>query len=406
MKKDVFWNSLGTATWSFLSLFLLIIVTRVNGIYQSGVFSFSFAFAMIAFTIACYGGRAYQVSDHKNTFSVDNYISLRLLTSFAAMVITIIFVITNGYDLQKSVLIILLVGQRIFDALADVFYGILQKKNRLYISGQSLFFKSLLSLVIFLIIDIFTSNLLLSSLALPVVSLLFILFYDIPHSKKVDIFSIKLHVVSITNIFKSTFLPFAIAVMGLVLVNLARYFIDIYHPNLQGYFGIIAMPLSLVVLLFSFIYTPATVALSHFYANKDFSSIQRYVGKIGVITVGGALLICAVTYLFGVYALRLLFGIDLSQYLLDIILVIIAGLAISFTSLFTNIAVIARKQKVPAVIYLVTIIALSLLCMVLVGPYGIHGATLAFMTSTIAQAVVMYCFYLYLTGAYSFSKKS
>jgi len=406
MKKDIIWNSLGTSAWSFLSLFLLIIVTRINGISDSGLFSFAFAVAMIMFTISCYGGRAYQVSDHKNSFSVDSYISLRLLTSTAVIFITVIFVLVNGYDWYKSLLIFLLVGQRVFDAIADVLYGILQKKNRLYISGKSLFYKSISSLVAFLAIDLYTSNLLLSALSLPVISLLFIFFYDIPHSKKVENFSMKPRLTEIKRILKSTFLPFSIALMGLIFVNLARYFIDIYHPNLQGYFGIIAMPLSLVVLLFSFIYTPAILSLSDSYANKDFLSIRRYIGKITMITLTGTLLICVATYLFGVAFMQLLFGIEFSSYLLDIILVIIVGLAISLISLFTSIAIIARKLRTPAAIYLLSNILLSILCILLISPYGIRGAMIAFMVTSTAQAITMYAYYLYLIDGYSSSRKS
>ena len=238
MKKDIFWNSVGTAAWSFLSLFLLIIVTRVNGIIDSGQFSFGFALALIMYTIVSYGGRAYQVSDHKNLFTAESYISLRILTSLAVIIFTAFFVSVNNYSSQKLILIFLLVGQRVFDAIADVFYGIMQKKHHLYISGKSLFYKSLLSLIAFLFIELLTKELLLSALVLPIISLLFIIFYDIPNSRRLEIFSIKPKFTEMKDILKSTFLPFAITLMGLIFVNLARYFIDIYHPALQRYFGI------------------------------------------------------------------------------------------------------------------------------------------------------------------------
>jgi O-antigen/teichoic acid export membrane protein len=170
MKKDVFWNSLGTAAWSFLSLLLLIVVTRINGIEDSGLFSFAFALAIVMFTVACYGGRTYQVSDYKDSFRPDVYISLRIFTSLAVIALTTFFVILNGHDWQKSALIFLLVGQRVFDAMADVFYGIMQKKHRLYISGKSLFYKSVLSLIVFLAVDLLTKDLLLSALSLPLIS--------------------------------------------------------------------------------------------------------------------------------------------------------------------------------------------------------------------------------------------
>lgn len=406
MKKDLFWNSLGTSAWSFISLFLLIIVTRTNGIADSGIFSFAFAFAIIMFTVGCYGGRAYQVSDHKNSFSTDDYISLRILTAFGVILFSILFIFTNEYGGQKAALILILVGHRVFDAFADVFYGILQKKNKLYISGKSLFYKSLFSLIIFYAVDTITHNLLLSSLTLPLISLLFIIFYDIPRSREAENFTIKPRLRDIKQILISTFSPFIIAVMGLVFVNLARYFIDIYHPDLQGYFGIIIMPLSMVVLLFSFISTPAILHLTEQYNRGNFKALNWLVAKIVGLTTVATLLLCVFMYYFGAWLLELLFNLSFSQYILDVVLIIITGLAISLTALFTNIAVIARKLKVTAVVYLLSNILLTLLCIPLVNQYYIRGAIIAYIIVSCIQTIIMAIYYIRLTNAYKLSRNS
>ena len=397
MKKDIFWNSLGTSAWSFLSLFLLIIVTRINGIQASGLFSFAFAFAIIMFTVSCYGGRVYQVSDHKRSFSSETYIYLRLLTSLAVVIMTLLFVLLNSYDLHKSLLIFLLVGQRIFDAIADALYGLMQKNNRLYISGKSLFYKSVFSLLVFAAIDFATRSLLLASLSLPLISLLFIIFYDIPQSRKLENFTIKRKPDELNKILKSTFTPFAIAAMGLVFVNIARYFIDIYHPNLQGYFGIIIMPLSLVILLFSFISTPAILHLSEKYNTKSFRELNRTVGKIFGITAAATILICTLMYFIGVPLLQLLFNVNFSAYIFDILLVILIGFTISITSLFTNIAVIARKLRFTAMTYIGANAILILLCFLLVDRLQIRGAVFAYVVASAIHATAMLAYYLYLT---------
>lgn len=404
MKNDIIWNSIGTAAWSFLSLFLLIIVTRINGIEDSGLFSFAFALAVIMFTVACYGGRAYQVSDHKNAFSIDAYISLRIATSFIVILVTLLFIAINDYDWYKALLILLLVSQRIFDAIADVFYGILQKKHRLYISGKSLFYKSLLSLIVFVSVDILTENLLLSALTLPIISLLFILFYDVPQSRNIENFSTKPNYKEVRGMLKSTFLPFSIAVMGLIFVNLARYFIDLYHPNLQGHFGIIIMPLSLIILLFSFISTPAILALSDMYNTGNFKSLNRTTSKIALLIIVATLLFSVLTYAFGTQILHLLFNVDFTEYTYDIVLVVLIGLAISLTSLFTNVAIIARKLKLTVILYFSSLILLAVLCLSLIPQYQIRGAILAYIIASTVQAIVMGLYYLYLTMGYKRSK--
>lgn len=406
MKKDVFWNSIGTAAWSFLSLFLLIVVTRVNGITDSGLFSFSFAFAIIMYTVVTYGGRAYQVSDHKNSFATDDYISLRLFTSFAVLIITLLFVIFNGYDWQKSLLIFALVGQRIFDGIADVFYGIMQKKHFLYISGKSLFYKSLLSVIAFVVLDLLARNLLISSLSLPLISLIFVLFYDIPHSQKLENFNIKVRFNEIKKILRSTFLTFAVAVMGLVFANLARYFIDIFYPNLQGYFGIIIMPLSLIILLFSFILTPAILNLSDKYNKQEFHSLHKSIRNILYATFVATIIMCIFMYFFGAPLLKILFNVDFTKYVIDTVLVVLIGFLLSITSLFTIIAIIARKLQLTAIVYLSSSILLALLCMVFVKNFQIHGAIIAYIIASTVQTTVMGLYYLTLTNYQRLSRNS
>lgn len=401
MKKDVLWNSIGVSTWSFLSLFLLIIVTRLNGITDSGLFSFSFAFAMIIFTVSCFSGRTYQVSDHSQKFSSSDYVSFRIITSTIALLIAILFIVTNQYDLMKSLLLFLLVMHRVFDSIADVFYGIMQKQRHLHLSGKSLFYKSILSLVAFLVIDLLTTNLILASLALPVISLLFILFYDIPHSRNLDNFTISVKTNGIKKILRDTFLPFSILVMGLIFANIARYFIDIYHPGSQGYFGIIIMPLSLVILVFSFILTPAILHLSETYNSGDFKSLRKIIRRIVYAMSAVTLLIVACVYIWGVPLLKLLFNIDFTHYLHDIALVIVIGFLLSVTSLFTNVAIIARRLRLTSAFYLLSNIILTLLCILWVRPYQIRGAIIAYVVVSTLQALIMGIYYRKLTRSQS-----
>ena len=65
VRKDYFWNTLGALLQSALSPLLLIVVTRVNGIDDSGIFSFAFSVAIIFWALGMWGGRTYQVSDTK-----------------------------------------------------------------------------------------------------------------------------------------------------------------------------------------------------------------------------------------------------------------------------------------------------------------------------------------------------
>ena len=45
MKKNFIWNIIGSGVNAFTSLFFMIIVTRINGINDAGIFTFAYATA-------------------------------------------------------------------------------------------------------------------------------------------------------------------------------------------------------------------------------------------------------------------------------------------------------------------------------------------------------------------------
>ena len=79
VKKDYFWNTLGTSLFSFNSLFLMIIVTRLNSLSDAGIFSFAYATAGIINYFALYSGRTYQISNTNKKFTDSLYFCIRTI---------------------------------------------------------------------------------------------------------------------------------------------------------------------------------------------------------------------------------------------------------------------------------------------------------------------------------------
>ena len=73
-KKNVIWNMIGTTFNAFNSLFFMMVVTRINGLANSGVFTLAFSLACLLCLIGGYEGRDYQVTDVKNEYSDIEYI--------------------------------------------------------------------------------------------------------------------------------------------------------------------------------------------------------------------------------------------------------------------------------------------------------------------------------------------
>ena len=68
-KKNFFWNTLGVTCNAFTSLFLLILINRINGIVEAGIFSYAFSISCLFYVIALYYNRTFQIADVENDFS-------------------------------------------------------------------------------------------------------------------------------------------------------------------------------------------------------------------------------------------------------------------------------------------------------------------------------------------------
>ena len=101
LHRNFVWNMVGSTASALISLFLMMAVTRLNGIDDAGIFSFAFSTAMIFYTIGIYSGRTFQVTDKNQKTTDSDYFYLKFLTCFAMLVVGIVFCLIRGYSGEK-----------------------------------------------------------------------------------------------------------------------------------------------------------------------------------------------------------------------------------------------------------------------------------------------------------------
>lgn len=201
-KKNFIWNIIGTGFNAFNSLFFMITVTRINGIDNAGIYTIAYSTACILYMIGIYAGRIYQVTENNKNITDKDYIFNRLISCIIVFLFSIAFVIIRRYDLYKSSIFISLALYKALEAFSDVLYGVFQKNDFLDKAGKSCFIKAVLSLALFIVVDITTKNLLLACCSIIIVNIIMILFYDIVQSKKFIEKKEKANINSILNIYK------------------------------------------------------------------------------------------------------------------------------------------------------------------------------------------------------------
>ena len=393
-KKDYIWNSIGSFLQSAISPILLIVITRLNGVGDSGLFSFAMSLSVVFWAISLWGGRTYQVSDVKKEFSSGDYIVVRFISSLIVAVFSISFCILSGYDLIKTELIMVLVSFKILESIADSIYGVLQIHNKLYIVGISLTIKSVFGFIIFAIVDILTKNIVYGALSIFIVNIAVVIFYDIPLMKHVESVGLtKKNIMQAGKIMKKTAEVFVVVFLTMFSLNIPRYFLDKYHYDQIGYFGIMAMPITLLTLFISFVLQPNVVNLSELLKEKKIKEFTKIVSKIDFITFALGILFVVSSYLIGVWALNTVFGIDINNFRIDLTIMVIGAIANAFVSIYVNLLIILRRFKGQFYTLLVTNILAVILSIYLIDRLAMLGSVLVFMIISFLQAIILLFIY-------------
>lgn len=393
-KKDYIWNSIGSFLQSAISPILLIVITRLNGVGDSGLFSFAMSLSVVFWAISLWGGRTYQVSDVKKEFSSGDYIVVRFISSLIVAVFSISFCILSGYDLIKTELIMVLVSFKILESIADSMYGVLQIHNKLYIVGISLTMKSVFGFMLFTLVDILTKNIVYGALSIFIVNIAVVIFYDIPWMKHVESVGLtKKNIMQAGKIMKKTAEVFVVVFLTMFSLNIPRYFLDKYHYDQIGYFGIMAMPITLLTLFISFVLQPNVVNLSELLKKKKIKEFTKIVSKIDFITFTLGILFVVSSYLIGVWVLNTVFGIDINNFRIDLTIMVIGAVANAFVSIYVNLLIILRRFKGQFYTLLVTNILAVILSIYLIDRLAMLGSVLVFMIISFLQAIILLFIY-------------
>ena len=94
------------------------------------------------------------------------------------IIMAIGFVAIKQYAPYKMGVFILLCMYKATEAFAEIFYGIMQKNNLLYKSGQSLTIKSIGGLIVFLSVNLITHNLIISCASIVILNIIIMTIFD------------------------------------------------------------------------------------------------------------------------------------------------------------------------------------------------------------------------------------
>lgn len=395
-KKNFLWNSIGSTVVSFTSLLFLIIVTRINGVDDAGIFTFAFTLACMLQVISNYGGRNYQVTEPNSKITDSDFFYSRIITSLLMIIGGIIFVAINRYDLYKTIIIFLLIIFRIVESYQEIFYAVIQKNEQLYKVGISLLIKGVLSIILFLIIDWITKDLILSVISMIISYLLIFIFYDLFNLKQAKFKLSKFDYKKINNILTGAFFVFSLTLLTQYVMNSSKFAIDILLPNeSQTIFGILIMPATLMLLCSQFMIQPFLTDFAKLTKKKQTKNLNILTIKLSVALLIIGIVVVILGLLIGIPILNIIYGLNLDDYLWHLIIILIGSILFGLSYILSNVLIAMRKTSMQALIYLIGSAFTLVVSYCLVKNISLDGAAISYALTMLLILILYLLYYIY-----------
>ena len=395
-KSEIIWNTLGSFVESLLSAVLLMFCTRLNGTEIAGMFSISFATATILNAIGDFGIRIYQVTDTNRKYKFGDYLLARVFVVITMVIIGILFVNISGYTAEKLWICIALIMFKVIDNLSETYQGEFQLTNRLDLGGKSMVIRVSSSLIVFFITDVITKNVIFSCITFVLTNLTLFLLWDVRILSKFQKLEIKYDKNNIKEILLDC-LPLAISTgLSLYIINATKYAIDNFGDyTMQTYFNVIYMPTFVINLVSAFVIKPFLKPFGDLWNSKEYLKFIKSISLIILILAGATICIDIACALLGVPVLSFIYGIDLSPYKMEMILLVISGFFYASATVMLYALSTIRKQKLTTIAYIITSVIALIASNICVNKWQMKGAIVSNMITTVTLFVLLVIFFLY-----------
>ena len=374
--QNQLWTIISSGLGAVYTSLLLLLTTRLIGLKDAGILSYSVAISELLRMLVVLGVRNYQSTDIRQEFSFNTYLFLRTLSSLFAIAILIVVILVGRSDSYRVVVLVLFFFTYLTDKYADVFMGDLQQKGKMRIAGRMRAAGFGGALIAFAIVSFITHKLIVSlafaGIAMFLINIAWV-WFNRQHFGSIQI---KADFKVIKKLTLST-LPIAISTsLFSYMYNAQKYYLGALGSDEDvAIIAILMQPAMLLYLFFSFFFVGAELTkMAEVFTSGQTKQFSRQISKLLVLVGGLSMLFIVCAYIFGLPLLSWLYGIDLSSYKMQFMLLSCGGLFFSVSILLRSVLIVMRMQRIALYCMVAVALVTGLLMWYLVSHYGFTGA--------------------------------
>lgn len=207
--------------------------------------------------------------------------------------------------------------------------------------------------------------------------------------KKVKITKTKFSIKANERIFKIGFFSFGLNFVGIYLFNISRYSIDdLLSNDMQTIYGIILMPASFMALLGQYIVQPSITKISNYIRDKKYFDLKNIILKLLIIIIALGIAVFAVAYIFEAPVLKLVYGVDISEHFVSMLIIIVASVFYSISIIISAILISMRKTLSQVISYIVVSVIGTFIAYKFVENFQIFGASITYLLTMILISAI------------------
>lgn len=387
-KKTLF-NTIGTFIYFFCQWLTTVLVVRITGYQDAGVFSLAITMTNIFYFVSLYGVRNFQLSDIENKYTPGNFFFVRVITTAVAVIlfiITLFFLRFNSYTAMSCIAYMVF---KCLESFTDLIFGNFQKINKYDSILISYVAKGITSLTIFVIFLKITGNLFFAISLMTLCYFLIILFYDV--------FIIKRNI-TITLEKKGTkkiiIMCFPLMLFSLIMPYMnfvTRYLIEkVYSSELLGYYSSISIIVVIMSTLAGCIWLVIIPTLSEMYINNQHKKIKSFIHKVIIGILISGILIIILAKLLGDFGLSLIFNKDILKYSGLLIPVVISSVFLTVSMFLNSVLISFKKNRTVLYCNLSGAVVCTLIAYPLIVNFNIYGANASLLIGILVQVITLY----------------
>lgn len=404
LRSNFSWNLVGNVVYAGCQWGILVVLAKLTNPEMVGRFALGLAITTPIIMLSWLHLRSIQATDIRGEYAFAQYLGLRLTTTALALLIVVGVVLLGPYTWETAIVILAVGLAKGFESISDVYYGLMQRYERMDRIAKSRMIKGPLSLLVLGLLVFLTGDVFWGVIGLATTWCLLLFTYDVRNATVTQrefcpaprggLFTIEIMRpdFNISNLLRMTWLALPLGIGGALISlqsSIPNLFIESYWGEGKlGIFAALAYISMAGTTIVAAMGQSAIPRLAKYYFNNE---IKKYKHLL-ILLLGIGFFLALGGILFAVFVgrpfLSLFYQPEYSDHNRVFVCVMVAGGMSYIASFLNNAITVTRNFKVYIPLMLTVIATTTVASIWLIPRFALIGAALSLALGSFTQIIV------------------